>query len=145
MIGTDYPFRGPSTEVDLVLSTPGLSDDQRIAILGDRGPPDGDRLIACDLTAEWPWFGRTRTIDHDPSPVATFDRLRQRIQALRAKTVANGCTEGEALAAAAKVAELLDRYDLSLYRRRDPQIVLRAASSTRFAVTSVFRSTSASA
>jgi hypothetical protein len=33
---------------------------------------------------------------------------------LRAKTVANGCTEGEALAAAAKVAELLDRYDLSL-------------------------------
>ncbi|MGD9880104.1 MAG: DUF2786 domain-containing protein [Reyranella sp.] len=43
-----------------------------------------------------------------------LDRLRQRIQALRAKTVANGCTEGEALAAAAKVAELLDRYDLSL-------------------------------
>ena len=33
---------------------------------------------------------------------------------MRAKTVANGCTEGEALAAAAKVAELLDRYDLSL-------------------------------
>jgi hypothetical protein len=33
---------------------------------------------------------------------------------LRAKTVANGCTEGEALAAAAKVAELLDRYELSL-------------------------------
>lgn len=28
--------------------------------------------------------------------------------------MANGCTEGEALAAAAKVAELLDRYDLSL-------------------------------
>lgn len=47
----------------------------------------------------------------DPS---TIDRLRQRIQALRAKTVANGCTEGEALAAAAKVAELLDRYELSL-------------------------------
>lgn len=37
-----------------------------------------------------------------------------RVQGLRAKTVANGCTEGEALAAAAKVAELLDRYDLSL-------------------------------
>jgi hypothetical protein len=45
---------------------------------------------------------------------AALDRLRLRIQALRAKTVANGCTEGEALAAAAKVAELLDRYDLSL-------------------------------
>jgi len=33
---------------------------------------------------------------------------------LRAKTTDNGCTEAEALLAAAKVAELLDRYDLSL-------------------------------
>jgi hypothetical protein len=45
---------------------------------------------------------------------ADFDKLRNRIEGLRAKTLANGCTEGEALAAAAKVAELLDRYDLSL-------------------------------
>lgn len=43
-----------------------------------------------------------------------LDRLKARILALRAKTVANGCTEQEALAAAAKVAELLDRHDLSL-------------------------------
>ena len=34
MIGTDYPFPWTSTEVDLVLSMPGLSDEQRIAILG---------------------------------------------------------------------------------------------------------------
>jgi aminocarboxymuconate-semialdehyde decarboxylase len=34
MIGTDYPFPWTSTEVDLVLATPGLSDDDRIAILG---------------------------------------------------------------------------------------------------------------
>jgi aminocarboxymuconate-semialdehyde decarboxylase len=34
MIGTDYPFPWTSTEVDLVLSTPGLGDDERIAILG---------------------------------------------------------------------------------------------------------------
>ena len=34
MIGTDYPFPWTSTEVDLVLSTPGLSDADRIAILG---------------------------------------------------------------------------------------------------------------
>ena len=45
---------------------------------------------------------------------AALDKLRTRIQGLRAKTTAAGCTEGEALAAAAKVAELLDRYDLSL-------------------------------
>ncbi len=43
-----------------------------------------------------------------------FDKLRTRIRGLRAKTIDNGCTEGEALAAAEKVAELLDRHDLSL-------------------------------
>ena len=43
-----------------------------------------------------------------------LDKLRTRVQGLRAKTIDNGCTEGEALAAAAKVAELLDRHDLSL-------------------------------
>lgn len=45
---------------------------------------------------------------------AVLDKLKSRIQALRAKTLDNGCTEDEALAAAAKVAELLDRHDLSL-------------------------------
>lgn len=43
-----------------------------------------------------------------------LDKLKSRIQALRAKTIDNGCTEEEALSAAAKVAELLDRHDLSL-------------------------------
>jgi len=43
-----------------------------------------------------------------------LDKLKGRLQALRAKTIANGCTEEEALAAAAKVAELLDRHDLSI-------------------------------
>ena len=45
---------------------------------------------------------------------AELERVIQRIQALRAKTVERGCTEEEAMAAAAKVAELLDRHDLSL-------------------------------
>ena len=48
------------------------------------------------------------------SDLAAFDRLKTRIQGLRSKTTDNGCTEAEALLAAAKVAELLDRYDLSL-------------------------------
>jgi hypothetical protein len=43
-----------------------------------------------------------------------LEKLRARIQALRSKTIENGCTEDEALSAAAKVAELLDRHDLSL-------------------------------
>ena len=34
MIGTDYPFPWTSTEVDLVMNTPGLTDEQRVAILG---------------------------------------------------------------------------------------------------------------
>lgn len=45
---------------------------------------------------------------------AELERLVARIQALRAKTVEQGCTEQEALAAAEKVAELLDRYGLLL-------------------------------
>lgn len=36
-----------------------------------------------------------------------------RIRALLAKTVANGCSESEALAAAAKAGELMDRYGLT--------------------------------
>ena len=45
---------------------------------------------------------------------AGLERLVQVVQGLRAKTVEQGCTEQEALAAAAKVAELLDRYGMSL-------------------------------
>ncbi len=50
----------------------------------------------------------------DSDDAAELARVIGRIQALRAKTVAQGCTEEEAMAAAAKVAELLARYDLSL-------------------------------
>ena len=46
--------------------------------------------------------------------LSDLDKLKTRIQGLRAKTTDNGCTEAEAMSAAAKVAELLDRYDLSL-------------------------------
>jgi hypothetical protein len=51
---------------------------------------------------------------HQRPNLAELDKLKLRIQALRAKTIDNGCTEDEALSAATKVAELLDRYDLSL-------------------------------
>src|SRR5262245_19808774 len=34
MIGTDYPFPWTSTEIDLVMGTPSLNDQERIAILG---------------------------------------------------------------------------------------------------------------
>ncbi len=54
---------------------------------------------------------------------AELDKLIGRIQALRAKTIEQGCTEQEALAAASKVAELLDRHGLSMseldLRRQD--------------------------
>ena len=52
-----------------------------------------------------------------PKPQQAGDdltRVVERIRALRAKTVDQGCTEEEALAAADKVAELLDRYGLLL-------------------------------
>ncbi|HEY5274074.1 MAG TPA: amidohydrolase family protein [Acidimicrobiales bacterium] len=34
MMGTDYPYPWTSTSVDHILTTPGLSDDERVAILG---------------------------------------------------------------------------------------------------------------
>ncbi len=34
VMGTDYPFPWTSTEVELVMGTPGLTDDERAAILG---------------------------------------------------------------------------------------------------------------
>lgn len=42
------------------------------------------------------------------------ERIAARIRALLAKTVENGCTEDEAVAAAAKAAEMLERYNLTL-------------------------------
>jgi aminocarboxymuconate-semialdehyde decarboxylase len=34
LVGTDYPYPWTDTAIDLILETPGLSDDERIAILG---------------------------------------------------------------------------------------------------------------
>jgi hypothetical protein len=49
-----------------------------------------------------------------PGASGDLDKLVLRIRALREKTVEQGCTEQEAMAAAEKVAELLDRYGLNL-------------------------------
>ena len=49
-----------------------------------------------------------------PGASGDLDKLVQRIRALREKTVEQGCTEQEAMAAAEKVADLLDRYGLNL-------------------------------
>jgi hypothetical protein len=74
--------------------------------VANRGWPQRVRILFETLRAK---LTNGRRAD-DPG----LERLVQRIQGLRAKTVAQGCTEQEALAAAEKVAELLDRYGLSL-------------------------------
>jgi hypothetical protein len=78
------------------------------AIAAGRLPPAACALFAA-LQQRLAGGNGARRAD-DPA----LERLVQRIQGLRAKTVAQGCTEQEALAAAEKVAELLDRYGLSL-------------------------------
>jgi aminocarboxymuconate-semialdehyde decarboxylase len=35
VMGTDYPFPWTKTAVDHILNTPGLSDAERVAILGE--------------------------------------------------------------------------------------------------------------
>lgn len=42
-----------------------------------------------------------------------LETIKQRIRDLKTKTTARGCTEAEAIAAAAKVADLMSKYDLS--------------------------------
>jgi hypothetical protein len=73
----------------------------------------GARDLLRRLRARWA-FTAQKPASGGPSTSVDLDRVIQRIQALRAKTVESGCTEDEAMAAAAKVAELLDRYELSL-------------------------------
>ena len=70
-------------------------------------------LRGCAETITWSGFIGNASMTAHPH-FAALDRLKTRIQGLRSKTTDNGCTEAEALLAAAKVAELLDRYDLSL-------------------------------
>jgi len=74
----------------------------------EHGMPAAARFLFEDLQR------RCRTAAPGGTGSGDLDRLISRIQALRAKTVEQGCTEQEALAAAEKVAELLDRYGLSL-------------------------------
>ena len=74
----------------------------------------GARDLFERLRARFGFSASSRTPDESGSSATDLDRVIQRIQGLRAKTVDRGCTEEEAIAAAAKVSELLDRYDLTL-------------------------------
>jgi hypothetical protein len=90
----------------LTLDTIGRAVHEAIAA-GSLSP--GARTLFANLRQRVAAGSGTRLRD-DPA----LERLLQRIRGLRAKTVAQGCTEEEALAAAEKVAELLDRHGLSL-------------------------------
>ena len=60
------------------------------------------------------YSGAKKPAANASTATAEIDRVIQRIQALRARTADRGCTEAEAMAAAAKVSELLARHDLTL-------------------------------
>ena len=62
---------------------------------------------------------------------AELDRVKGRIRALTEKTVSNGCTEAEALAAAEMVGRLLERYSLTM-----SEIDVRATPCVELAVSS---------
>jgi hypothetical protein len=75
----------------------------------------GARDLFDRLRRRWtPPDSAQKPLGDGSSTTSDIDRVIQRIQALRAKTVDRGCTEAEAMAAAAKVSELLDRHDLTL-------------------------------
>jgi len=60
------------------------------------------------------WSGAKKPTANTSTATTEIDRVIQRIQALRTRTADRGCTEAEAMAAAAKVSELLARHDLTL-------------------------------
>lgn len=79
---------------------------------GDMEPDAGDLFNR--LRLRWTFSGTQKPRGAASSPTADIDRVIERIRALRDKTVDRGCTEAEAMTAAAKVSELLDRHDLTL-------------------------------
>jgi hypothetical protein len=66
------------------------------------------------------------------------EALKARIRALRAKTVENGCTEAEALAAAEKVMELLARHGMAPGDEEMAQEEIDLGRSTRSALEPLF-------
>jgi hypothetical protein len=63
------------------------------------------------------------------SQTVELSRVKARIKALTEKTIANGCTEAEAMAAAEMVGRLLERYALSM-----DEIEIRTARCVQIAV-----------
>jgi hypothetical protein len=72
-------------------------------------PHDARRLATGPLG-----FGRAASEDVTVSQTVELSRVKARIKALTERTVANGCTEAEAMAAAEMVGRLLERYALSM-------------------------------
>lgn len=93
-----------------------VSDDVRDGYLEKRSQQLLESLLASFGS------GMTATVGN-----AELDRVVQRIRALQAKTVDQGCTEEEAVAAAEKAAELLDRYSLDLTEASVREIGCEAA------------------
>src|SRR3954452_22013053 len=104
-------------ELDLVLHTIGSSKRAQTLDPNQR-PENSHEPLNLTLDLEYAHVSCRLPIFGLPDPGMTvhpgLDRLKTRIQGLRSKTTDNGCTEAEALLAATKVAELLDRNDLSL-------------------------------
>jgi hypothetical protein len=74
----------------------------------------GARGLFDRLRLRLAFSGAEKPAANASSATTDIDRVIQRIQALRARTVDRGCTEAEAMAAAAKVSDLLGRHDLTL-------------------------------
>jgi hypothetical protein len=92
------------------VSLDAVADRLRRAVRDGQVPPEIEAVLqAVRARVRASGLGR-----RDRPADTELDKVLARIQALRAKTVDRGCTEEEAIAAAGKVAELLDRYGLSL-------------------------------
>ena len=92
------------------------SNDSMESAPGDIGRPPSfhnELLPACE-SGSIRYSSRCSPGGSPLSQTAELARVKTRIKALTEKTVANGCTEAEAMSAAEMVGRLLERYALSM-------------------------------
>jgi hypothetical protein len=121
--GAPLPTQPLQHDADLALGRPEilLSSTTPVCLMSPDGGPPWEGAVekgAADAHRRGPCYTSPVRVFHPVTPslsqTTELTRVKTRIRALAEKTVSNGCTEAEALAAAEMVGRLLEHYALSM-------------------------------